>query len=372
MVKINFSLSKSNTEKSNAKQPPAVYYCKHITAGVCGYEDETILITNDTLKLMDNTFAGKPVYVDHQKVNLENLQKEADGYVAESFFLPADGCHWAKFIAVSDKAHKAIADGYKVSNAYLPDDYATGGEWHNIQYNREITAAHYTHLALVANPRYEEAVIMTPEEFKSYKEEKERQLKQLENSKEGKTVKGDTMAFKIFSTKKEEIKNSAELANAEVQLENGKSVSIKDMIAALEAKNAKDEKDEILDATVKVNGEDVSVRDLVKKYEQACKNSDEDEEEDKEDKEAKKASKKGKRNADEDGKDEAENADEDDEEDKGEKKSKKNSKKGFFEELENAADEADELSNSKDGFVVDTTDRKVARGAARYGSVKEK
>ena len=73
----------------NAKQEPQIFYCRHIAQGVCGYQDETIFIGEDTLKKMDQTFAGKPLYVEHQEVDLENLQQTADGYVVESFYLPA-------------------------------------------------------------------------------------------------------------------------------------------------------------------------------------------------------------------------------------------------------------------------------------------
>ena len=63
---------------TNAKQEPRIFYCKHIAPGVCGYQDETILIGEDCLKKMDPTFAGKPVYVDHQRVDLDNKDDSDD------------------------------------------------------------------------------------------------------------------------------------------------------------------------------------------------------------------------------------------------------------------------------------------------------
>lgn len=253
----------------NSKQEPKVYYCKHITAGVCGYQDETILIGNEALNKMDATFAGKPVYVEHQQVNLEKLQEEADGYVSESFYCKEDGCHWAKFIVVSDKGHDAIAKGWKVSNAYIPEEFSIGGEWHNIPYNREIMSGKYTHLALVPNPRYEEAIVMTPEEFKTYKESKKEQLNQLQNSKQG-----EKRMFKFF--KKEEVKNSDDILNIMHELSDGSVVSVQEMINAVEEKmkeetNKCNEAD-VLEKVVKVNGEDMKVADLIKTYESSCKN----------------------------------------------------------------------------------------------------
>ncbi len=312
----------------NAKEEPRIFYCKHIAPGVCAYEDETILIGEEALKEMDKTFAGKPIYVNHQKVNLENLQEEADGYVAESFYLPEDGCHWAKMIIVSDKGQEAIRKGWKVSNAYVPDEFGIGGEWHNVPYNREVMKAHYTHLALVDNPRYEEATVLSPEDFKMYKEQKREQLKSLENAKT--KGEGKTMKWKLF--KKTEVTNSDDLSKVMVELSNGSTVSVGEMVNSVEADLKKEEEknkcnEDILEKTVKVNGEDIKVADLIKEYESKCNKCNEDEEEDKEKKEEEKKDKKNaKKNADEEKKETEEKKDSEEEKDKEEKEEKESKK----------------------------------------------
>ena len=395
---------------SNAKQEPRIFYARHIAPGVCGYEDETVYLSEDALRKMDSTFAGKPIYVNHQKVNLDNLQEEADGYVIESFYLPEDGAHWTKNIVVSDKGHEAIGKGWAVSNAYIPDEFGAGGEWHNLPYDREITNAHYTHLAIVENPRYEEAVIMTPEEFKTYKESKREQLKQLENSKNQKGEK--RMNWKLFD--KKEKTNSDEISKTMVELSNGSTISIGEMINAVEedikAKEKTDKCNDTLEEVVKVNGEDMKVADPIKAYEKNAKKNEEDKEKDSEDddkKEDKKASKKNEEDKPED-KEDKKNEDVDkrelirkimamageagmsdeqvrtiakwaeelgydkdlaqkegkkNEEDKKSKEDKKNSKELL---------EAEEKANAKkfQGQVVDTMSRKLARGQEHYGSAK--
>lgn len=363
---------------SNAKQEPRIFYAKHIAPGVCGYEDETVFLGEDALRKMDKTFAGKPIYVNHQKVNLDNLQEEADGYVIESFYLPEDGAHWTKNIVVSDKGHEAIGNGWAVSNAYIPDEFGAGGEWHNVPYDREITDAHYTHLAIVENPRYEEAVIMTPEEFKTYKESKREQLSQLENSK---TKKGEKrMTWKLFDRK--EKTNSEEISKTMVELSNGSTVSIGEMINAVEedikAKEEKKDKcnEDILEKTVKVNGEDMKVSDLVEAYEKNCK-SNEDKEEDKEkkdsedeDKEEVKKSKKSSKKNEED----EEKKDEDDKKEEKKDEEKEEVIEKVVEDKKNSKEllEAEEKANAKrfQGQVVDTMSRKLARGVEHYGSAK--
>ena len=388
----------------NAKEEPKVFYCKHIAPGVCAYADETILIGEETLKGMDKTFAGKPIYVNHQQVNLENLQQEADGYVAESFYFPEDGSHWAKIIIVSDKGHEAIRKGWKVSNAYIPDEFGVGGEWHNIPYNREVMKAHYTHLALVDNPRYEESVVLTPEDFKMYKEEKQAQLKALENNKEPKG-EGKTM-FKLF--KKTEVTNSDDLSKVMVELSDGSAVSIGEMVNSVEkdlkekaeAEEAKNKLNDLLEEAVTVNGEEMTVKDLIKEYESKCNKCNEDEDKkDDEEKESKKnededidkrkkideiggflkdkglsdedirfvigLAEKLSYEKDEEGKDNKANEDIEETEVK---------KDLVIEDKKNAKEllEAEEKANAKEfqGQVVDTMSRRLARGQERYGSAK--
>lgn len=405
----------------NAKEEPKIFYCKHIAPGVCAYEDETILIGEDALKEMDKSFAGKPIYVNHQKVNLENLQEEADGYVAESFYLPEDGCHWAKMIIVSDKGQEAIRKGWKVSNAYVPDEFGIGGEWHNIPYNREVMKAHYTHLALVENPRYEEAKVLTPEDFKQYKEEKRAQLNALENTK----GEGKSMKWKLF--KKAEVTNSDDLSKVMVELSNGSAVSIGEMVNSVEEKikaeeeekSAKKNEDEVLEKVVKVNGEDIKVADLIKEYESKCNKCNEDGVETKAESEAKEEKvveekakeeteeKESKKNEDIDKrkkideiggflkdkglsdedirfviglaeklsyeKDEA-GKDNEDEETKEEIKEDLTLEEKEKEGKKNAEEllKAEEKANAKrfQGQVVDTMSRRLARGQDRYGSAK--
>lgn len=398
---------------NNLKEENKIYYCKHIAPGVCGYLEETIFVGEETLKKMDRSFSGKPIFIDHREVNPETEKQDAVGYVIESFYLPEDGTHWAKILIIEDSAHNLIKQGWKVSNAYQATGFGVGGEWHNIPYNREVTDAHYTHLALVDNPRYEEAEILTPEEFKKYKEEKKAQIEKLQNSKSSETKQGEIkMSWKLF--KKQEVTNSDDISKVMVELSNGTTVSVGEMVNSVEKdlkeKEAKKNKcNEVLEKTVKVNGEDMKVSDLVKAFEKKDKKNEDDEEkakdeekkdkknesEDKEEKEESKNKKnedvdkrkeidevggflKDKGLSDEDirfvmkkmekdayEKDEKGKDNEDDEEKKKEEKEEKKDKKNSKDLLE-----AEEKANRKEftGVVADTMSRKLARGQERYGS----
>ena len=308
-----------------ASQMPKTYYGLHFMEGVAEYSspEDRIFISESTAKQMDSTFQGIPVYVGHvDKVNLEKLQEEADGYVVESFYNPKDGKHWAKFVVVSDRGHEAIANGWRLSNAYSIVKSAEGGRWHNVEYNTEVIEGRYTHLAIVQVPRYDESIILTPEQFKEYNEKKENELKQLTNSIE---KKGSKFMFNFF--KKDKIENSQEIADTTVILKNGQEMSVGALVDLVNKQNEDEKAKEELE---KKNAEE----EAKKKEEEEKKNAEMEEEEKK-----KKA---------------LENSDDEDE---GDKEDKKN-------EIKNAMENV--IVNSE--IVVETQFNKVARGKSLYGS----
>ena len=204
----------------NAKELPTIFYGKHFTQGLAEYRDKEgepyrIMLNEDTLRTMDPTFAGKPLYVRHvEEVDLANLQNDADGYVIESFYNKADSSHWVKFIAVSDEAKDVIKKGWKLSNAYVPTKFGAEGSYHGVSYKKEILDGVFEHLALVNNPRYAESIILTPEEFKKYNADKNIELEKVSNSKQG--------AFNMFSFFKKTKVDNAELVDTSVVLPNTK------------------------------------------------------------------------------------------------------------------------------------------------------
>ncbi len=247
-----------------------IFYGMHFYPGVARYEapDQeplTVFINESTIRQMGPTFAGCPIFVEHVEEvdeNLNELRNEADGWVIESFFNAADGKTWAKFIIVSDGGLKAIQRGFRLSNAYVPQLNNKSGVWNGVPYQKEVTGGIFDHLAIVDNPRYEESVIMTPEEFKAYNDEKTVELKKLANSKD---KKGDTtMKLNIF--KRTKVENSTDLDGMMVELPKSKK--------ELTLTKVVEEYDKILnmngyangDHMVKVGENEMSVNDLVKKH----------------------------------------------------------------------------------------------------------
>lgn len=256
-----------------------VYYGLHFYPGVAEYRPDgedpyRVYLSEDTLRRMDPTFAGRPVYVLHVDgvpASVDDIRGEADGWVIESFFNKADGKHWAKFLVCSERGEKAVADGFRLSNCYEPQAFGASGIWNGVDYDKEVTAGEYEHLALVPDPRYEESVVMTPEEFKAYNAEKENELVRLANNKE------DTMPIKLFrKTAVTKLENAKDLDEVMVELKSGRQLTLTQLVNAmddyeLKAKNAGDE--------MLVNmgeGKDaMTVADLRNKYNEACAMIDE-------------------------------------------------------------------------------------------------
>ncbi len=177
----------------------------------------------------------------------------------ESFYNSADGKHWVKFIIVTERAERAIAQGMRLSNAYIPSSFARGGVWNGVSYTKEITDGEYEHLAIVRNPRYQESVILSPDEFKTYNSEKETELKRLANSK------GDNqMGLSFF--KRSKVENSSEMESTVVKLpKSGKEMSISEIVTDLDARLMNSEAN--VDHTVKIGKESMTVKALIEKNE---------------------------------------------------------------------------------------------------------
>lgn len=358
----------------NAKTLPQVYYGLHMVPGVAEYKDPSsgepyrILIQEPTIKQMDASFAGRPVYVNHvPEVDLEKIH-EADGYVIESFFNKTDGKHWVKFLVVSDRGHEAIRTGWKLSNAYVPKTFGAGGLNHGVEYLKEVTSGEYEHLAIVPNPRYEESVIMTPEQFKEYNQTKENELMRIANSQ------GEPSMLNFF--KRSKVENTADLESTLVTLPKSKiEKSIAQLVnEADEAEVKKNEEQKEIpmangDHMVSVGEEKMTVNQLVEKHmsmlEEQKKNSQPAAAEEKQNTEQKEEEKK--ENTESEVKEEKQNTED--------KEEKKENQEGVEEKKENAL-HFDALKNAPNHAIqaqqpkIELSLDRVQRGQQRYGSGK--
>jgi hypothetical protein len=390
-------------------QKGRIYYGLHFYSGVAEYEEAgkapyRVFLNENTLRQMDPSFAGRPVFVlhvDDVEQNIDVLRAEADGWVVESFYNEADGKHWVKFIAVSEKAERAIKQGMRLSNSYFPKQLGQGGVWNGVSYDKEITAGEYEHLALVPNPRYDESVVMTPEQFKDYNENHRLELKKLANNNDKR--KETTMGFKLFERKK--VENAIDIEKMSVVLpKSGVEVTLAKLINDADEAEGKDVMAKGEHHTM-VGDKKMSVGSLVKKYNKVCsdleelkskhandddakKNDDDDDDEEKKKKndeaelETEVETKKKKVEVEGD----KHNDDDDDDEEK--KKKNKEDEEAKTKALElaeheekeiaeakkkNAKEKADRLRNAQNNALktaprVELSEDRLARGKSRYGS----
>lgn len=342
-----------------------VFFGLHFYSGLAQYDEPNgesykVYLTEDTLRSMDPTFKGCPVFVlhvDEVEPSIDKLRTEADGWVVRSFFNETDGKHWCEFIVVSDKGFNAISAGMKLSNCYIANNFGSSGTWNGIDYNKEITSASYEHLAIVPNPRYEESVIMTPEEFKKYNEDNLIELKRLSNHKDEGSQK---MKFSFF--KRSKVENSLDLESMSVLLPKSKlertlerlinEADEKEMKKDLEDKEPKmAEMHHMVDCA----GEKMTVNDLVEKHKDAMyalgKRKEDAEKMDSEDEEMHHDKDKDdeKQMKDDDGDDEMQDAADPEEDEEAKKKAlelAEHEEKEIAEKRKNAKIKADRLKNA--------------------------
>lgn len=214
------NLFKKLFQNSRALPQTHRYFVRHIREDFVRYNDGLYFIPEDTLMEMDKTFSGKPVYIHHIDAENDSEERISDkvGDVVKSFYNENDGWHWAE-IMVNDDGQSLFNKGWTVSNAHRPERIGGGGVHNNQNYEHIVNSSEYEHLAITDSPRYEGALVLTPDEFKEYNENKSKEIQSLKNSKE------------IEEMDEETLKKLSSLVAAEV-------------MKGLSLKNSADEKDE--------------------------------------------------------------------------------------------------------------------------------
>ena len=351
----------------NSKNFPKRYFARHIKEGLVHYlengKDKLYLVTNEALHKMNSSFEGKPIYIRHvDEVDTDKMKEEAVGYVVKSFYNEFDGAWWAEIIA-DDEAQGYIEKGWAVSNAYLPTELGSGGVYHDIDYDKEVKSGVYEHLAIVDNPRYEEAVIMTPDEFKDFNEGRKTELDKLKNSKENEMLSEedkkellDSLKNSLSEIVKDTVKNAMEEKDAEDK-KNAEDEDHRQLIREIAAISAKGESDFEggLEEKVKTI---IGLAEKLGYSKDEAKHNAEDEEDKKEDEKEDEESEDKKDNESEEDSEKENKCNEDEDKEKEEKK--ENSK--FFSFLHNAK------TNSDKSKTIATMATGLALGRERYGS----
>lgn len=254
---------------TNANERAKVYWCKHMTAGLTGYPDNpnvkgNVLVTNEVMRNMAPSLVGVPIYIDHVD---DNSTQESVGYIADSHYCTGDGYLHAKMLICHEEAERLINNGWSVSNGYTPTNKGSGGKYNAIPYEQEILNANFFHMALVQNPRYENARIFTEEEYTAYKKALDEKML---NSK------GEKVLPEV-DNKDKVIVNNSESNMTEETIKNEAKEPTDDKKENKEPE--KKTKPDFMNEKVIVNDQEMTVKELVNAYSAFLKKSEKDKKE---------------------------------------------------------------------------------------------
>lgn len=259
------TITNYNLEKQN-DYPVMKKIVSFLTAGLVDYsdvDDGKYLLRKEAIEKMLPTLEGRPLVIGHQKIDPEHLDDVAVGYITKGYWNPETGSFDCDVLVKDPEILNPTKNA--VSCAYVATEFGEGGRYSGIDYDAEILNGNFTHIALVDNPRYNDAKILV-------------------NS-----LKGAGKMIKRFFSNADDEKKAEDEKKCE---EETKELSPEDVVT--------------------VGDKDVTIKELVDCYVNACKKN-EDKEEDKDDeKEAEDDEKKEEEKKDED-KEEKKNEDSDDE-----------------------------------------------------------
>lgn len=202
-----------------------------LTAGLVDYsdvDDGKYLLRKEAIEKMLPSLEGRPLVIGHQKIDPDHLDDVAVGYITKGYWNPDTGSFDCD-VLVKD-AEILNPSKNAVSCAYVATEFGEGGRYSGIDYDAEILNGEFTHIALVDNPRYNDAKILV-------------------NSLKG----AGNMIKRFFSNADEEKKAEDEKKENE---EETKELSPEDVVT--------------------VGDKDVTIKELVDCYVNACKNEDKD------------------------------------------------------------------------------------------------
>lgn len=153
---------------------PKAYKFRFIEPGIISYADQNlgvVLVSKEALDNMAPSFKGCPVifvpehHDDSDKetaFNFEDLgANPPSGIVSGKPYWGDDGWQWVDGLVWDEGAISAIDNqDYNVSCAYMPEETAEGGIWHELDYDSAVVNGKYMHMAIVPRPRYEGSRIL--------------------------------------------------------------------------------------------------------------------------------------------------------------------------------------------------------------------
>lgn len=225
-----------------------------LTAGLVDYSDVNdgkYLLRKEAIEKMLPTLEGRPLVVGHQEIDPNKLDEVAVGYITKGYWNPDTGSFDCEVLVKDPEVLNPNKNA--VSCAYIATEFGEGGRYSGIEYDAEILNGEFTHIAIVDNPRYNDAKILVN------------------------GIKGAKGMIKRFFSNADEAKDEKKSEDEKKDNEDDR----------------KDNEDEVKSLSpedvVTIDNEDVPMKKLIEVYKNACGGKkNEDEEKDNEDDEKEK------------------------------------------------------------------------------------
>lgn len=211
---------------------------RFLEAGLVKYSFGVCLLTKEVIDKFIDGFVGCPVIIDHQDITDENVKEKSVGVISDVWYNEKDGWFWCKGIITDKEAIDLINKGYTVSCQYEITEYQenTENKLHNgNEFDKYILNGKPEHLAIVENPRYENAIIaVNAIEVKAENADKWITIKPNGEENKGKHLllkDGETPQEAIERTYKQKEKSSDEISKPEKKYTwNNKKYSLSKLI----------------------------------------------------------------------------------------------------------------------------------------------
>lgn len=133
---------------------------RFLEPGLVKYSFGVCLLEKETIDRFIYNFVGCPVIINHKDVTNESAKDDRVGVISRVWFNETDGWYWGEGVIFEQEALDLIDKGYNVSCQYEINEYSSTGGIHNgNEYDKVILNGKPEHLAIVKNPRYENAMI---------------------------------------------------------------------------------------------------------------------------------------------------------------------------------------------------------------------
>lgn len=168
-ISLGERIAGSNTrftygERLNIAPSGKRFRCEFIEPGLVNYSDvggDVELLRKETIDAALDSVRGNPLTIGHvsTRINAVELKRLTRGEIDQVGYDEKTGWFFCEGTVTDDHARDRLRMNAKPSCGYVVLEFGPGGVHHNIPYAREITKIKFHHLAIVDNPRYEEAKI---------------------------------------------------------------------------------------------------------------------------------------------------------------------------------------------------------------------